>query len=143
MSACRSPMLISGRASNESKQIIAKTPSELGRIEAPRYDALTMNKQHYYFKLIPPRPTFAMDLTDKERALMEEHGAYCAQQFAVGKLIAYGPVLAPDGAFGVAILEVADEAEARQFGENDPSVLAGMNRFEFYPMRVAAARAKS
>ncbi len=41
------------------------------------------------------------------------------------------------------ILEVADEAEARQFGENDPSVRAGMNRFELYPMRVAAARAKS
>jgi len=51
--------------------------------------------------------------------------------------------MAPSGAFGVAILEVADEAEARQFGENDPSVRAGMNRFEFYPMHVARARAKS
>lgn len=74
---------------------------------------------------------------------MEEHGAYCERQFAVGKLLAYGPVLAPSGAFGVAILEVADEAEARQFGENDPSVRAGMNRFEIYPMRVAASRAKA
>ncbi len=74
---------------------------------------------------------------------MEEHGAYCKQQFDAGKLLAYGPVMAPDGAFGVAILEVADEAEARQFGENDPSVRAGMNRFEIYPMRVAASRAKS
>jgi uncharacterized protein len=74
---------------------------------------------------------------------MEEHGAYCAQQFQAGKLLAYGPVMAPDGAFGVCILEVADEAEARQFGENDPSVRAGMNRFEVYPMRVANARAKS
>ena len=74
---------------------------------------------------------------------MDKHGAYCEQQFAAGKLLAYGPVLAPDGAFGVAILEVAAEAEARQFGENDPSVRAGMNRFEIYPMRVAASRAKS
>jgi len=55
---------------------------------------------------------------------------------------AYGPVIAPEGAFGVAILEVADEGEARHFGENDPSVRAGMNRFEIYPMRVANARAK-
>jgi len=101
-----------------------------------------MNKQHYYFKLIPPRPTFAQDLTDRERALMEKHGAYCQQQFDVGKLLCYGPVMAPDGAFGVGILEVADEAEAQHFGENDSSVLAGMNRFEVYPMRVANARAK-
>lgn len=102
-----------------------------------------MDKQHFYWKLIPPRPTFARDMTDQERALMDEHGAYCAQQFDAGKLLLYGPVMAPEGAFGVGILEVADEAEARQFGENDPSVRAGMNRFEIYPMRVARSRAKS
>jgi uncharacterized protein len=102
-----------------------------------------MTKQHYYFKLIAPRPTFPMDMTDQERALMEEHGAYCAREFDAGKLLLYGPVMAPDGAFGVGILEVADADEARQFGENDPSVRAGMNRFEFYPMRVSNARAKS
>ncbi len=98
--------------------------------------------QHFYLKLIPPRPTFAQNMTDKERALMGEHGAYCQQQFDAGKLLCYGPVIAPEGAFGVAILEVADEGEARHFGENDPSVRAGMNRFEIYPMRVANARAK-
>jgi uncharacterized protein len=101
-----------------------------------------MSKQHYCFKLIPPRPTFPHDITDSERTLMEEHGTYCAQQFDAGKLLLYGPVMSLDGAFGMGILEVADADEARQFGENDPSVLAGMNRFEFYPMRVVAARAK-
>ena len=101
-----------------------------------------MTKQHYYFKLIPPRPSFPQDITDAERALMDEHGAYFDQQFQAGKLLLYGPVMAPGGAFGVGILEVEDEAEARQFGENDPSVRAGMNRFEFYPMRVANARGK-
>jgi len=100
-----------------------------------------MSKQHYYFKLIPPRPTFAHDITDEEKTLMEQHGAYFQQQFDAGKVLLYGPVMAPDGTFGVAILEVADEAEARQFGENDPSVRSGMNRFEIYPMRVAASRA--
>jgi uncharacterized protein YciI len=108
-----------------------------------RYHALTMDKRHYYLKLIAPRPTFPADITEQERALMNEHSAYCEQQFAAGKLLAYGPVMAPGGAFGVAILEVADEAEARKFGENDPSVRAGVNRFEFFPMHVAAARAKS
>ena len=102
-----------------------------------------MDKRHYYFKLIPPRPTFPADITAQEKALMDEHSTYCEQQFGAGKLLAYGPVMSPGGAFGVAILEVADEAEAQQFGENDPSVRAGMNRFEFHPMHVAAARAKS
>ncbi len=50
-----------------------------------RYHALAMNKQYFYLKLIPPRPTFAQDITDEERALMEEHGAYCEQQFDAGQ----------------------------------------------------------
>jgi uncharacterized protein len=102
-----------------------------------------MAAQHYYFKLIPPRSTFPSDITADERALMDEHSIYFQRQFEEGKLLLYGPVLAPNGAFGLAILEVADEREARLFGENDPSVRAGLNRFEFYPMRVGASRAKS
>jgi uncharacterized protein len=102
-----------------------------------------MDKQHYYFKLIPPRPAFPQDITDEERALMEKHATYFQQQFDAGKPLLYGPVMAPDGAFGVGILEVADEAEGQRFADNDPSVLAGLNRFVLYPMRVVASRAKS
>lgn len=102
-----------------------------------------MDKQYFFFKLIPPRATFPSDITPEEGALMKQHSDYCQQQFDAGKLLAYGPVMAPQGAFGMGILEVADEAEAQHFGENDPSVLGGLNRFEFYPMRVANARAKS
>jgi len=99
-----------------------------------------MSKQHYYFKLIPPRPSFPQDITAEEKALMDDHGNYFAQQFDAGKLLLYGPVMALYGAFGVGILEVADADEARKFGENDPSVRAGMNRFEVYPMWVSNAR---
>ncbi len=74
---------------------------------------------------------------------MEKHSAYFRERFDGGKLLLYGPVMAPGGAFGVAILEVVDEEEARQFGEDDPSVAGGLNRFEVYPMHVAASRAKS
>jgi uncharacterized protein YciI len=102
-----------------------------------------MNKQHYFFKLIPPRPTFPRDITDSERVLMNQHSDYFQRQFDAGKLLLYGPVMAPEGAFGLAILEVADEAEARQFGEHDPSVRAGLNHWEIYPIHVAGSRAKS
>ncbi|MGB9029828.1 MAG: YciI family protein [Acidobacteriaceae bacterium] len=100
-----------------------------------------MPKQHFYFKLIPPRPSFAVDASAEELALMKTHSDYCGEQFRAGKLLLYGPVLAQEGAFGVAILEVQNEAEARQFGENDPSVLAGLNRFEISPMRVSGSQA--
>jgi uncharacterized protein YciI len=102
-----------------------------------------MDKQHYYFKLIPPRSTFPQDISSEERALMERHATYFQQQFDLGRIILYGPVMALNGTFGLGILEVGDEAEARRFGENDPSARAGLNRFEVHPMRVVAARAKS
>jgi uncharacterized protein len=101
-----------------------------------------MPQQHYFFKLIPPRPTFPHDMNDDERRLMDEHGRYFQKHFEAGRLLLYGPVMAPSGAFGLGVLEVDTEAEARQFGEGDPSVRAGLNSFEICPMRVSAARAK-
>ena len=100
-----------------------------------------MNKKHFFFKLIPPRPTFAHDIREGEKLLMQEHAVYFQQQFDAGKVLLYGPVMAQDGTFGLGILEVADEVEARHFGENDPSVRAGLNRFEFYPMQLGGAQA--
>jgi uncharacterized protein len=99
-------------------------------------------KKHYFFKLIPPRPTFVQDMSEHEKLLMSEHGRYTHANFAVGKVLLYGPVMAKDVPFGVAILEVEDESEARQFSENDPSVRAGLNRFEFYPMQIGGAPAR-
>ena len=101
-----------------------------------------MAKQHYFFKLIPPRPTFPHDITDGEKLLMEEHSRYFDENFAAGRLLLYGPVMAASGAFGLAVLEVDGEAEAQLFGEGDPSVRAGMNKFEISPMRVSGARGK-
>ena len=101
-----------------------------------------MPKHYFFLKLIPPRSTFPHDITEAERLLMGEHSQYCQEQFACGRLLAYGPVLAPQGAFGFAVLEVDSAQEAQHFGEGDPSVKGGLNRFEFYPMRVANARAK-
>jgi uncharacterized protein len=101
-----------------------------------------MAKQHYFFKLIPPRPTFPYDMNENEKRLMEEHALYFQEQFEVGKLLIYGPVMATSGAFGLAVLEVDNEDEARLFGEADPSVRAGLNRFEICSMRVTGARAK-
>lgn len=99
-----------------------------------------MSKQHFYFKLIPPRATLGADMTAEERSLMMEHVRYTREAFDAGKILIYGPVMASAGAFGIAVLEMEDAAEVQKFGDEDPSIKAGMNTFEFCPMRVGAAR---
>ncbi len=99
--------------------------------------------QHFFVKLIPPRPIFADDMTNGERGLMIQHVERCQEHFDVGMVVVYGPVLAPSGSFGMAVMEAEQEADVRRIMEDDPSVKAGMNSFEIYPMRVGNARGLS
>jgi len=100
-----------------------------------------MAKTHFLMRLIPPRPTFGADMTAEERGLMQQHIAYVRTFFDGGQVLAYGPVLDPAGAFGVALLEVNDEAEAHKFAKEDPSIVAGLNTYTITPMKIAACQA--
>ncbi len=100
-----------------------------------------MNTGCYFFKLMGPRPDFAMTMTSQERELMEQHAAYCAQLHEKGWILNYGPVFAPSGSFGFAVLKMADADEVEAFAKADPSIAAGMNRYEFYPMVLVEAKA--
>jgi uncharacterized protein len=102
-----------------------------------------MERQHFFFRLIPPRASFPGDASAEELALMKAHAEYFAGLFAAGSVLLYGPVRSPAGAFGVAVLEVENEEQATGIAQNDPSVVGGLNRFEVAPMRVSAARAKA
>ena len=70
---------------------------------------------------------------------MNDHAQYTHEAFVAGKILVYGPVMAREGAFGMAVLEVEDEAEARKIAESDPTVRAGMFAFEVSPMRIPEA----
>ena len=80
-------------------------------------------------------------MDERERALMGEHLQYLGGHFAEGRVLAFGPVLDPQGSFGMAILEVADEAEARAFGDNDPTIRAGLHTYTLSPMKLGASQA--
>jgi uncharacterized protein len=95
---------------------------------------------YFFVKLMGPRPTFAEDMSDEERQLMVQHGKYLLSAYEAGKLHIYGPVMAPEGAFGMAVFDAADEAAVRKVMDEDPSVLSGMNRYEVYPMMIGALR---
>jgi uncharacterized protein len=100
-----------------------------------------MPRQHFFLKLVPPRPSFAFDMNEEEKRLMGAHAAYMKGCFEAGKLLTYGPVLAASGSFGMGVFEVEDEAEARRIMDGDPTIVARLNTYELSPMRVGGARA--
>ncbi|MBL0742056.1 YciI family protein [Chryseolinea lacunae] len=91
-----------------------------------------MDKKYFVLKLIPPRPDFASTMTDVERSIMHQHIAYWKPFLDTGKLLVYGPVLDPAGTFGLGIVCVENEAEARALLSNDPAL--SINTFEIFPM---------
>jgi uncharacterized protein len=90
---------------------------------------------HFLYKLIPPRPTFPGDMTDEEGAIMQEHFGYWAGLIAERCVVVYGPVMDPSGSYGIAVLDVEDDAEARRIAEADPAIRADAAfGFEVHPM---------
>ena len=96
---------------------------------------------HFLYKLIPPRPTFPADITPVEGAIMEAHFGYWAGVIADRRAVAYGPVADPRGTYGIAVIEVSDEAAARDIAGQDPAIRAGAGfNFEILPMDNAIVR---
>ena len=70
---------------------------------------------------------------------MGEHAIYWKGLTDRGIAIVFGLVLDPKGPWGVAIVEIADESDARALGVNDLAVRAGLT-FDVYPMPDAVVR---
>ena len=79
----------------------------------------------FVFRLIAPRPTFALDLTDDERAIMGRHAAHWAPYLESGRMVVFGPVLDGTGAWGLGVVEADDEDDLRAFAAADPAVTTG------------------
>jgi uncharacterized protein len=94
---------------------------------------------YFLYKLLPPRDTFAKDMTEAELALMKTHGAYWQKLADRGSAVIFGPVLDGKGGWGLAIVEAASEADVRRIGDDDPAVKGGL-KFEVYPMLRAVLR---
>ncbi len=88
----------------------------------------------FLFKAIPPRTTFAQDMTESEKKVMEKHVAYTKDLFEKGIVIVFGPVLDPKGVWGVGIYELENISKAETLVSNDPAVKAGVLKIEIYEM---------
>lgn len=89
----------------------------------------------FFCKLVPPRKTFAQDLSAEEAELMRRHVEYWRSRMEVGKAVTFGPVADPAGSYGICIIEVDDEAAATNLTDADPVIRNGAGfRYEIYPM---------
>ncbi len=90
----------------------------------------TRRMSTFVFRLITPRRTFALDMTDEERAVMESHGAYWQPYIESGQMVVFGPVVDATGSFGLGVVEADDEDELRAFAAGDPAVTTGTAQLE-------------
>jgi uncharacterized protein len=81
-------------------------------------------------RLIPPRPDFAMTMSDDERDLMGRHADHWASRIETGQVVVFGPVADETGSWGLCVADVDDEAGLRAFAAEDPTVLSGQFHFE-------------
>lgn len=76
--------------------------------------------QYYVLQLVPPRPTFATDMTAPERAAMARHAEYWARLTEQKVVLFYGPVADPNGAWGVAVVALSGAQAAEEIRAGDP-----------------------
>lgn len=94
----------------------------------------TMADQWIYL-VRPQRADFVKTRTPQEQKIVAAHFDYLTELLHASKLVMAGPCL--DGAFGVVVLKVSDEAEARAIAGADPAVAAGVFSAELHPFRVS------
>jgi uncharacterized protein YciI len=94
----------------------------------------------FVIRLIAPRPTFALDMTDEERAIMGRHAAHWQPFIDSGQMVVFGPILDSTGSWGLGVIEAEDEDELRAFAAGDPVVTTQTGRIELGRMLAGFVR---
>jgi len=90
--------------------------------------------KNYLCKWIPPRSDFLATLSEHEKALMAEHGAFLNDLLEKRIIVAHGPVLDEEGGYGVSLYCIADDEEIGAFTSQDPFVTHGLGHYEHFVM---------
>jgi uncharacterized protein YndB with AHSA1/START domain len=98
-------------------------------------------EKFFFCRLLPPRPTFAADMSAAEADVMREHAAYWGALLEQRKAVVFGPVGDPKGAWGLGVIRATSEEEMSKLGDEDPAIRSGRGfRYEVLPMLRAVAR---
>lgn len=90
----------------------------------------------YFVRLLGTRPGWPEQMTPREQQVMSEHFTYLKDLTAKKKVLLAGPCLG-EPVFGMIILRVDSEEEARALLAGEPSVRAGVHTYELSPMTVS------
>jgi uncharacterized protein len=107
---------------------------EQAETHTPMRNVAARPTSYFVYKLIPPRPTFPVDITDAEAAIMQQHFAYWKRFEQRGIVVVLGPVLEPSGTWGLGVVAGDDPNDINALGAEDPAVKSGMSTFEVYAM---------
>jgi len=97
----------------------------------------------YVMRLLSPRPDFALNMSDEERAIMGQHAAYWRPRVESGEMVVFGPVLDSTGSYGLGVIQVEDEEELRAFAAGDPVVTSGTAHIEIGRMLAGFVRPRA
>jgi uncharacterized protein YciI len=90
----------------------------------------------FLYRLLPPRRTFAQDMSSAEADVMQRHVAYWQDLLNRDVAVAFGPVLDPEDPWGLGLLDLDEEQAARAVGDGDPAVQTGICTYELVPMEL-------
>lgn len=90
----------------------------------------------FFCKLVPPRPTFALDMTEAEREAMLQHVQFWQAAIDRGiRVFALGPVQEPAITYGIIVMEMEHESAVRALTAEDPAIRIGIGmHYEIHPM---------
>lgn len=91
--------------------------------------------KHYFVQLLGTREGWPENMTPEEEKVMTDHFYYLKDLVKKKKVYLAGPVFDP--VFGLIILSVDSEAEARELMDKEPSVAAGVHTYEMHEMRAS------
>jgi uncharacterized protein len=95
---------------------------------------------HFVYKLIPPRATFAADMSEAEAGIMAQHIGYWRGLTDRGTAIVFGPVADPAGVWGLAVVKAESAEDVYALGIEDPAVRSEMSTFQVFAMPDAIVR---
>jgi uncharacterized protein len=88
----------------------------------------------FLVRLIPPRPDFPQTMSDAEQHVMHQHQEFWRELLAEGRVVVYGPVSDPAGAWGLGVLRASNRVEVIEYCNVDPAVASGLMTFETFPI---------
>ena len=94
----------------------------------------------FVLRLIAPRPTFALDMSDEERTVMAGHAEHWQPLIDSGQMVVFGPVLDSTGSWGLGVVDAEHEDEVRALAARDPAVTTGTAHMEIGKMLTGFTR---